>query len=343
MSEPVIETRDLKKHFPVQTGLLEQLLTRNEQWVKAVDGVDLEIYPQEIFGLVGESGSGKSTLGKVILQLLEPTAGEVYFQGERIDDNTEDEMRKFRKEMQIIFQDPAGSLNPRRRVRDIVRRPLEVHDLYESTEKRNDRVERLIHEVQLNEDHLDRFPHELSGGQQQRVAIARALSVEPKLIVADEAVSALDVNVQAQILNLLDEIKQKYDLTILFIAHDLSLVRQISDRVGVMYLGELMEVGTEDEVFDQYQHPYTNALLESVPKISDKMNERAVIEGEVPSPINPPSGCKFRTRCPLSSEECASEFEAREFSATHSVNCIKRSKAEHGGSKTLVKEYSRAR
>jgi oligopeptide transport system ATP-binding protein len=343
MSEPVIETRDLKKHFPVQTGLLEQLLTRNEQWVKAVDGVDLEIYPQEIFGLVGESGSGKSTLGKVILQLLEPTAGEVYFQGERIDDNTEDEMRKLRKEMQIIFQDPASSLNPRRRVRDIVRRPLEVHDLYESIEKRNGRVEQLIHEVQLNEDHLDRFPHELSGGQQQRVAIARALSVEPKLIVADEAVSALDVNVQAQILNLLDEIKQKYDLTILFIAHDLSLVRQISDRVGVMYLGELMEVGTEDEVFDQYQHPYTNALLESVPKISDKINERAVIEGEVPSPINPPSGCKFRTRCPLASEECASEFEAREFSATHSVNCIKRSKAEHGGSKTLVKEYSRAR
>jgi oligopeptide/dipeptide ABC transporter ATP-binding protein len=339
--EPIVRTEGVKKHFPVETGLLERVFTRDREWVKAVDGVDLEIYPREIFGLVGESGSGKSTLGELIVRLLDPTDGKIWFDGERIDTKSDEEMRELRKDIQIIFQDPASSLNPRRRVRDIIRRPLEVHDLYESTARRNERVEELIQEVQLKKEHLDRFPHELSGGQQQRVAIARALSVEPKMVVADEAVSALDVNVQAQILDLLEEIKREYELTILFIAHDLSLVRHISDRVGVMYLGELMEVGTEEEIYDQYQHPYTNALLQSVPKISTGGRAMsATLKGEVPSPIDPPSGCKFRTRCPLASEECAEAFDSRAFSATHTVNCVKRSPEEHGGSRTDVPEFT---
>lgn len=343
MTEPLVETRGVKKHFPVESGLLERLLTQDRSWVKAVDGVSFDIQPGETFGLVGESGCGKSTLGQVILQLLEPTDGEVWFRGERIDTQSDDELRELRKDMQMIFQDPASSLNPRRRIREIVRRPLDVHDIGDSKADRNERVESLIEEVGLDREQLNRYPHEFSGGQQQRIAIARALTVDPDFIVADEPVSALDMNVQAQILTLIEEIQEEFDLTILFIAHDLSVVRHISDRVGVMYLGNIMETGTVDEIFEEYQHPYTDALMESIPTTDlDDENRRLILEGDVPSPIDPPSGCKFRTRCPIATEECAESFEDRQFTETHRVHCIKRSADEHGGSRTRVKR-SRSR
>lgn len=337
MTAPLLEVKGLKKHFPIETGLLDRLLTADRSWVKAVDGVDLTIEEGEIFGLVGESGCGKSTLGKVILQLLEPTHGEVWFEGERIDVKSTEELRELRKEIQVIFQDPAGSLNPRRRVREIIRRPLEVHDMGDSKAERNERVETLIEEVGLSLDHLNRYPHEFSGGQQQRIAIARALAVDPKFLVADEPVSALDVNVQAQILNLIKRIQEEFSLTILMIAHDLSVVRYISDRVGVMYLGNLMEVGTVDEIFNHYQHPYTDALMGSIPTMELNDEGRFVpLEGDVPSPVDPPSGCKFRSRCPISTEECAASFEDRIFSETQRVHCIKRFPEEHAGSETSV-------
>jgi len=337
MTDPLVETIGLEKYFPVETGFLDRLLTTERSWVKAVDGVDLEITRGETFGLVGESGCGKSTLGQTILQLLEPTGGKVWFKGQRIDTMGDDELRDLRKDMQIIFQDPAGSLNPRRKVRRIIRRPLDLHDIGDSKAERRERVSELIEQVGLSEDHLDRYPHEFSGGQQQRIAIARALAVDPDFIVADEPVSALDVNVQAQILNLIEEIQTEYDLTILFIAHDLSVVRHISDRVGVMYLGDLMEVGTVDEIFDRYQHPYTDSLMQAIPT-TDLHDEgrQLLLEGDVPSPIDPPSGCKFRQRCPIAEPECTEEFEDRQFSDTQRVHCIKRSPERHGGTKTTI-------
>ena len=326
MSEPLLETKGLRKHFPVESGLIDRVLSRDEQWVKAVDGVDLSVQRGETVGLVGESGCGKSTLGKTILGLLDSTAGEVHFDGERIDDVADSRMRELRKEIQVIFQDPGASLNPRRRVRAIVRRPLEVHDIGDSRSERNDRVEELIDRVGLSADQLDRFPHEFSGGQQQRIAIARALAVDPEFIVADEPTSALDVSVQAQILNLLDDLQDDFDLTFLFITHDLSVVQYFCDRVAVMYLGEIMERGTVEEIFEASQHPYTDALLEAIPSTDiDLRGNRAVLEGEVPSPIDPPSGCKFRTRCPIADEGCAEPIEPRVFSDTQVVHCRKRS------------------
>lgn len=326
MSEPLLETKGLCKHFPVESGLIDRVLSRDEQWVKAVDGVDLSVGRGETVGLVGESGCGKSTLGKTILGLLDSTAGEVHFDGERIDDVADSRMRELRKEIQVIFQDPGASLNPRRRVRAIVRRPLEVHGIGDSRSERNDRVEELIERVGLSVDQLDRFPHEFSGGQQQRIAIARALAVDPDFIVADEPTSALDVSVQAQILNLLDDLQDDFDLTFLFITHDLSVVQYFCDRVAVMYLGEIMERGTVEEIFEASQHPYTDALLEAIPSTDiDLRGDRAVLEGEVPSPIDPPSGCKFRTRCPIADEGCAEPIEDRVFSDTQVVHCRKRS------------------
>jgi peptide/nickel transport system ATP-binding protein len=339
MSEPLVETRGLEKHFPVESGLLGRLLSRDEQWVKAVDGVDLAIEPGETLGLVGESGCGKSTLGETVLGLLEPTAGEVHYDGERIDDASGSRMRELRKQIQVIFQDPGASLNPRRRVRDIVRRPLEVHGIGDSRADRNARVEALVERVGLSVDQLDRFPHEFSGGQQQRVAIARALAVEPDFVVADEPTSALDVSVQAQILNLLDDLQDEFDLTFLFITHDLSVVRYFCDRVAVMYLGEIMERGTTEEIFECHQHPYTDALLEAIPSTDlEARGNRAVLEGDVPSPIDPPSGCKFRTRCPIADEGCAQPIEDRSFSETQQVHCRKRSPEEHAGSASPVAE-----
>lgn len=337
MTDPLVETRGLTKHFPVESGLLNRLLSRETKHVRAVDGVDMAIQRGETVGLVGESGCGKSTFGETILGLVEPTAGEVWYGGERIDDVSPSRLRELRKEIQVIFQDPGASLNPRRRVRDIVRRPLDVHGIGDSRSARNARVEQLIERVGLSTDQLDRFPHEFSGGQQQRVAIARALAVEPDFIVADEPTSALDVSVQAQILNLLDDLQDDFELTFLFITHDLSVVRYFCDRVAVMYLGEIMERGTTAEIFEKYQHPYTDALLEAIPSTElAARGNRAVLEGDVPSPIDPPSGCKFRTRCPIADEDCAEPIDDRVFSESQLVHCRKRSPEEHGSDATPI-------
>ena len=342
MTRSLLEVRELRKHFPVEFGSFSRLLGDEQEYVKAVDGVDLSIERGETFGLVGESGCGKSTLGEVIVRLDRPTSGEVWYDGQRIDTLSDDDLRALRKDIQIIFQDPAASLNPRRRVQDVVRRPMRVHGIGSSKRDRKERAAELIERVGLNRGQLDRYPHEMSGGQQQRVAIARALAVDPEFIVLDEPTSALDVSVQATILNLLGELQEEFGLTYLFITHDLSVVQHISDRVGVMYLGNMMEVGTVEEVFDSFQHPYTDALLQAVPDTDlGGGGRRLVLEGEVPSPIDPPSGCTFRTRCPLASEECAHAFEDREFSPTHRVHCVKRSPERHGGSATPVRETAK--
>lgn len=336
----LVEIDGVKKHYPVESGLIDRLLSGEQSWVKAVDGVDLSIEQGETLGLVGESGCGKSTLGRTVACLERPTAGRVVFDGERVDDYSSDQLRNLRKDIQMIFQDPANSLNPRRTIRQIVRRPLEVHSIGDSRTDRQRRVEELIETVELSTDYLDRYPHELSGGQKQRVGIARALAVDPEFIVADEPVSALDVSVQAQILKLIKNLQEEFNLTLLFISHDLSVVRYVSDRITVMYLGDIMEVGKTDEIFDHYQHPYTNALMASVPSTSGN-GKTPIAGGEVPSPIDPPSGCKYRTRCPLASEICASSFEDQQFSETHEVHCVKRDSTEHGDKRIDVRNLAR--
>lgn len=289
----LLATKNLKKYFPVKGGILN----RKVGDVKAVDGVSLAIEEGKTLGLVGESGCGKSTLGKTIMRLHDPTDGNIYFDGEDISDAGKSRMRKIRRNMQIIFQDPASSLNPRMSVAELIQEPMKTLTDW-SKEERRDRTLELISEVGLQEGHLQRAPHEFSGGQQQRVAIARALSVNPKLIVADEPTSALDVSVQAKILNLLSDLQDTYDLTFLFISHDLSVIKHICDDVAVMYLGKLAEVASTEEIFDDPKHPYTKALMSAVPDASaESMTDRILLEGDVPSPENPPSGCRFHTRC----------------------------------------------
>ena len=314
----LLEIRDLKKYFPVGEGLF----SRGKGAVKAVDGVNLSIEEGETLGLVGESGCGKSTLGRTILRLIEPTGGEINFLGKNLLSMSQRELRDTRREMQIIFQDPYASLNPRMRVGDIVGEGLEIHKLAKGKAKR-ERVMELLHQVGLREDHFDRYPHEFSGGQRQRIGIARALAVSPKFIVCDEPVSSLDVSIQAQIINLLQELQEKMHLTYLFISHDLRVVEHISHRVAIMYLGKVVEIAKSDTIYRDAKHPYTRALLSAVP-IPD-MNtkkERVVLEGDVPSPVNPPSGCTFHPRCAYREAVCSQTEPALEFTADgHGVSC----------------------
>ncbi|MBI1998430.1 MAG: dipeptide ABC transporter ATP-binding protein [Deltaproteobacteria bacterium] len=314
----LLEIRDLRKHFPVGEGLF----SRNKGAVKAVDGVNLTVEEGETLGLVGESGCGKSTLGRTILRLIEPTGGEVIFQGKNLLAMPQRELRDMRRQMQIIFQDPYASLNPRMRVGDIVGEGLEIHKLAKGKAKR-ERVIELLHQVGLREEHYDRYPHEFSGGQRQRIGIARALAVNPKFIVCDEPVSSLDVSIQAQIINLLQELQEKMHLTYLFISHDLRVVEHISHRVAIMYLGKIVEIAKSDTIYQDAKHPYTRALLSAVP-IPDmsKKKERVVLEGDVPSPVNPPSGCTFHPRCSYREAICDKIEPPLEFYAGgHGVSC----------------------
>jgi len=298
-SEPLLAVEGLSKYFTVEDSLLDRLLSGGRTYVRAVDDVDFEVQEGETLGLVGESGCGKSTLARTVLRLLEPTDGVIRYRGEDITEYDDKELRAFRSKAQMIFQDPYASLNPRYTVRRTLTEPMAVHGIGDSADDREGRVRELLSQVGLREEHLDRYPHEFSGGQRQRIGIARALSVEPDLIVADEPVSGLDVSVQAQILNLLDDIRDQMGLTMLFITHDLSVVRRISDRTAVMYLGELVEVADSSDLFKDPHHPYTQALLSSIPIPDPKKHfDRIPLHGDVPTPIDPPSGCRFHPRCP---------------------------------------------
>ena len=298
----LLEVRDLKKHFPIKSGVLK----RQTGTVYAVDGVSFAVEKGETLGLVGESGCGKSTTGRAVLRLIEATSGSVTFEGIDVMKAGGGEMQKLRRDMQIIFQDPYASLNPRMRVRDIVGESLKIHNIG-TPEERKKRVFELLETVGLNAEHAERYPHEFSGGQRQRIGIARALTLKPKLIICDEPVSALDVSIRAQVINLLEDLQDEFDLTYVFIAHDLSVVKHISDRVAVMYLGKVVEISDSRLLYDFPQHPYTEALLSAVP-IPDPHTERArrriILEGDVPSPANPPKGCVFHPRCPRAQEIC---------------------------------------
>jgi oligopeptide transport system ATP-binding protein len=314
----LLEIRNLKKHFPVGEGLF----SRSKAVVKAVDGVSLTVEEGETLGIVGESGCGKSTLGRTILRLIEPTSGEIYFQGKDLLAVSQRELRDMRRQMQIIFQDPYASLNPRMRVGDIVGEGIEIHKLAKGKAKRH-RVMELLHQVGLREDHFDRYPHEFSGGQRQRIGIARALAVSPKFIVADEPVSSLDVSIQAQIINLLQELQEKLHLTYFFISHDLRVVEHISHRVAIMYLGKIVEIANSDTIYRDAKHPYTRALLSAVPMPdTSRKKERTVLQGDVPSPVHPPSGCSFHPRCPYREAICDQIEPPLEFdSLGHGVSC----------------------
>lgn len=303
MQKELLQVTDLKQHFPIKGGIFGRTINH----VKAVDGVTFSIFEGETVSIVGESGCGKSTTGRAILRLDEPTSGEVVYDGEDLLSYNKREMRSIRKDIQVIFQDPFASLNPRQTVRQILREALVVQNIVPKSEL-DEKVIELMTTVGLNEQQVDRYPHEFSGGQRQRIGIARALSVNPELIICDEAVSALDVSIQAQVINLLKRLQQEFTLTYLFISHDLGVVRHISDRVIVMYLGKFVEIADKKSLFTHPQHPYTKALLSAIPNInSENQKERIILSGDVPSPIDPPTGCRFHTRCPFATEKCVIE------------------------------------
>lgn len=322
MSDYIYEVEDLKTYFPVKN---KNLFQRDKVFVKAVDGVSLKVVRGETLGIVGESGCGKSTLGRTLLRLLEPTEGKLVFEGQAITNFSRKEMCPLRKDMQIMFQDPYASLDPRMTVGNIIAEPMDRMHTYSTKKERLERIVELMEVCGINKAFINRYPHEFSGGQRQRIGIARALSANPKLVVCDEPVSALDVSIQSQIINLLMELRQKFDLTLLFISHDLGVVEYISDRVAVMYLGRIVEMAETTELFANPQHPYTKALLSSIPQIGDKqmLTEGGVLEGDIPSPIAPPPGCPFHTRCPMATERCRSEVPVlEETTPGHLVSCL---------------------
>ena len=318
----LVRVENLTKHFPITQGIIVQ---RQIGAVRAVDNVSFDIREGETLGLVGESGCGKSTTGRTILQLYRPTSGKVYYQDQDLTTLKGEELRRMRRFMQIIFQDPYASLNPRLTVGDIIGEPLEVHRVEKSKKKRQERVQELLHLVGLNPYFINRYPHEFSGGQRQRIGVARALALQPKFIICDEPISALDVSIQAQVVNLLEKLQDEFGLTYLFIAHDLSMVRYISDRTAVMYLGKIVELAEREELYSHPLHPYTQALLSAVPvpdPVVERTRQRIILTGDVPSPANPPSGCNFHPRCPLAQQVCQEvEPEWREVSPSHWVAC----------------------
>ena len=316
-NRPLIEVKDLKEYFNINTGMFRS------RPLKAVDGVSFTINKGETLGLVGESGCGKTTVGRTILHLYKPTGGEIWYEGRQI--KTKEDIRNFRKKATMVFQDPYSSLNPRMTVSDIIGEPLDVHNLCSSKEERHDRILELMDYVGLNSEHAARYAHEFSGGQRQRIGIARALAVNPDFIVCDEPVSALDVSIQAQVINMFDELQEKLGLTYLFIAHDLLVVRHISDRIAVMYLGRMVELADAAAIYDHPLHPYSKSLLSAVPVPDPKIaraNKRIALTGDIPSPLNAPSGCPFRTRCPYAAEKCAESMPPfEEISKGHFVAC----------------------
>lgn len=320
-SEVLLRADNIVKHFPIHGGILSRQIAA----VKAVQNISFELKKGETLGLVGESGCGKSTLGRCLIKLIEPSSGQIFYKGEDITAATGDKLRELRKHMQIIFQDPYASLNPRMTIGSILEEPLIIHNLYNNEAERKIRVRELIDLVGLRPEHLSRYPHEFSGGQRQRVGIARALAVNPELIICDEPVSALDVSIQAQVINLLMELQKKLGLTYVFIAHDLKVVEHVSTKVAVMYLGEIVEYADAEVLYKNPQHPYTKALLSAIPVPDPKPREqRIILTGDVPSPINPPSGCYFHPRCPQATEECKTKKpELKKTDTDHFVSCLK--------------------
>jgi oligopeptide transport system ATP-binding protein len=321
MAEVLLQVKNLVKHFPITQGIIFQ---KKIGAVHAVDDVSFDIYKGETLGLVGESGCGKSTTGRTIIQLYRPTSGQVLFEGIDLVSLKGEALRKTRRRMQMIFQDPYASLNPRMTIGEIIAEPLLIHKIVDNASAR-EKVSELLRLVGLNPQYANRYPHEFSGGQRQRVGVARSLSLEPSLIVCDEPISALDVSIQAQVVNLLEDLQQKFNLTYLFIAHDLSMVHHISDRIAVMYLGVIVELANNRELFDRPLHPYSRALLSAVPvpdPIIEMKRQRLLLQGDVPSPVNPPSGCRFRTRCPIAKDICSQEKpEMVEYSKLHFAAC----------------------